>query len=128
MPPAATLLPTWESMLHIPFCCNPIASIIQFFVSYTRGNVIGRYDVIDIFDNGTFYCSVDGGYTWKSTFTFSTFQLSLLSENLILKAAPNMEGEVWLSMGSGGLWKSSNYGESFTRLPFVNSSLLVAFG
>lgn len=46
-----------------------------------------------------------------------------------MQAAPNSEGTVWVSMGDqGGLWKSSDFGLSFSIVSSVSYSLLFCFG
>ena len=72
--------------------------------------------------NGTFYVSTDGG----ATFT-QTGASGLPTEGVKFTAVPGMEGEIWLA-GTGGLWRSSDAGDTFTPMPGVESSRNVGFG
>lgn len=45
-----------------------------------------------------------------------------------IKAAPNVEGLVWASIQTKGLYRSTNSGTSFTKISFFQDSRLVAIG
>ncbi|HEY9597473.1 MAG TPA: hypothetical protein V6D33_07365, partial [Cyanophyceae cyanobacterium] len=46
----------------------------------------------------------------------------------LLKTVPGVKGEVWLSLGWKGLFRSTDGGKTFTRLPTVERAYLFAFG
>lgn len=70
--------------------------------------------------------SKDGGQSFTNESVLSAYDPSFANVNL--QAAPGLEGVVWVSLGSGGLWGSSNYGKSFTQVSQVEWALLFAFG
>ena len=45
-----------------------------------------------------------------------------------VKAAPGMEGEVWISQSRNGLYRSSDGGNTFTKVEGVQMARLIAFG
>ena len=77
---------------------------------------------------GKFYRSVDGGLT----FTPTEASLPDLNENERITndviPAPGMEGEVWISLDTRGLYRSSDNGSSFSRIKNVDKVLLFDFG
>ncbi|WP_138752240.1 sugar-binding protein [Paenibacillus sinopodophylli] len=73
---------------------------------------------------GKFHRSTDGGVTWAIASTISGTEISYYS----VKAAPGMAGEVWVSLDSGGLMRSSDSGDSWEKLPNVQRAKLFAFG
>ncbi|MFP4975335.1 cellulose binding domain-containing protein [Paenibacillus sp. CN-4] len=80
------------------------------------------------FSQGAFYVSVDSGAHFTKT------AASGLPETggVKLKAVPGLEGEIWLAGGSDtgryGLWRSSDGGASFTKLPNMEEADVVGFG
>lgn len=79
-----------------------------------------------MFSEGDFFLSADGGVSFEKT---STIPTSKIGFNVIMQAAPTLSGEVWISLaGNGGLWKSNNYGKTFSQVSSVSSSLLLCFG
>ncbi|QJC51548.1 hypothetical protein HGI30_08280 [Paenibacillus albicereus] len=75
---------------------------------------------------GRFLRSTDGGANWSqaSILPSSTANLAFFS----VKAAPGIAGEVWVSLDSGGLARSSNGGDSWTQVAGVQQAKLFAFG
>lgn len=45
-----------------------------------------------------------------------------------IKAAPDKEGEVWVSLNDGGLYRSSNGGTSFNKIAGVHTAVTFGFG
>jgi photosystem II stability/assembly factor-like uncharacterized protein len=77
---------------------------------------------------GTFYRSTDGGEHFEATGA-----TGLPAEgNVRFKAVPGQEGDIWLGGGETGkvygLWRSTDAGTSFTRLPGVDEGDNVGFG
>ncbi|MFH0245147.1 cellulose binding domain-containing protein [Streptomyces sp. HK10] len=79
------------------------------------------------FSGGTFYVSGDGG----ATFTASGATGLPADGDVRFKAVPGKEGHIWLAGGSGdtyGLWRSTDGGESFTRVEGVDEADTIGFG
>ena len=77
---------------------------------------------------GTFYRSADGGEHFSATPA-----TGLPAEgNVRFKPVPGHEGDIWLGGGEAGgvygLWRSTDAGASFTRLPGVEEGDNVGFG
>ncbi|MDR6550847.1 hypothetical protein [Paenibacillus qinlingensis] len=75
---------------------------------------------------GTFYRSTDNGVTFLST--PATNLTTHASGVFSVKAVPNSNGEVWMSLDEGGLLYSTNAGYSFTKLNTVKEAYLFSFG
>ena len=79
------------------------------------------------YSNGNIYRSNDGGAS------FSVSNSSLPSEHWSnlrcrLKTVPGFKDEVWLSLDWSGLWRSTDGGVTFSKLPSVKRAYLYAFG
>ncbi|PSB30592.1 hypothetical protein [Stenomitos frigidus] len=73
--------------------------------------------------DGKVYRSTDGGNL------FSIVNSALPSEGWqSLKTMPGFKGEVWISLDSQGLHRSSDSGETFSKLSNVEKAYLFAFG
>ncbi|MBV7694206.1 cellulose binding domain-containing protein [Streptomyces sp. TRM70350] len=80
------------------------------------------------FKSGKFYVSTDGG----ATFTASSASGLPSGDSVRFKALPGTEGDIWLAGGAldgaYGLWRSTDGGASFTKLPNVEQADTVGFG
>ncbi|CAL9318189.1 Xyloglucanase [Streptomyces sp. SudanB148_2056] len=80
------------------------------------------------FKSGRFYASRDGG----ATFEASPATGLPAGDSVRFKALPGRAGEIWLAGGSAdgpyGLWHSTDFGETFTKLPGVEEADTVGFG
>ena len=74
-----------------------------------------------------FYRSDDGGATWKLVNSRDLAPCGVW-DNTIVKAAPGMENEVWVSQHADGLYRSGDGGNTFTKLENVQTARLFAFG
>jgi photosystem II stability/assembly factor-like uncharacterized protein len=79
------------------------------------------------FANGTFYLSTSGGAGFSATAATG------LPASAKFKAVPGREGDIWLAGGSTdsgvyGLWRSTDSGNSFTRLANVDEADTIGFG
>jgi len=72
--------------------------------------------------NGTFYVSTDGGVSFRATVS------GLPAGSTKFKAVPGREGDIWLTTGHGGLYRSTNSGASFTKVGSVTQAYTVGFG
>jgi xyloglucan-specific exo-beta-1,4-glucanase len=75
------------------------------------------------FANGVFYVSVDQGATFVPTTA-----AGLPIDDVKFKAVPGRAGEIWLAGGSGGLWRSTDAGATFTKLANVQEANNIGFG
>jgi chitodextrinase len=81
-------------------------------------------------NSGEFYRSVDGGANW----TLVNSDIPGLAGGaggpygLKLSVAPATEGQVWVSLGDNGLYKSSNSGTTFTKDNYFTVAGIVDFG
>ncbi|MBQ0970942.1 cellulose binding domain-containing protein [Streptomyces sp. RK31] len=80
------------------------------------------------FKSGRFYASRDGG----ATFEASPATGLPAGDSVRFKALPGRAGEIWLAGGAAdgpyGLWHSTDFGETFTKLPGVEEADTVGFG
>jgi len=77
-----------------------------------------------------FYRSTNGGFDWQQTFVFSG-DLSFSNsdwEYQTVKALPGVAREVWLNSHNSGLYRSTNGGNSFSKISGVTSALSFSFG
>ncbi|XRQ05567.1 cellulose binding domain-containing protein [Actinomadura welshii] len=70
---------------------------------------------------GRFYVSTDGGAS------FSAAASGLPSSGVHFKAVPGREGDIWLA-GDTGLFRSTDSGASFTKVPDISDAVNVGFG
>ena len=75
-------------------------------------------------NSGRFYRSLDGGATFRSVSTVPAAGW----RQQVVEAAPGMSGEVWLSNGAAGLYRSSNAGRTFRRVANVQNAFMFSFG
>ncbi|MFC5954873.1 cellulose binding domain-containing protein [Streptomyces pratens] len=80
------------------------------------------------FKSGKFYVSTDGG----ATFTASPATGLPSGDSVRYKALPGSKGDIWLAGGTSdgayGLWRSTDGGQSFAKLPGVDEADTVGFG
>lgn len=75
------------------------------------------------FADGTVYRSDDGGLSFSAT------NSDLPDEDwYAIKTNPNVEGEVWVGLDWEGLYRSTDGGETFSKIPDVKLAYLFAFG
>ncbi|MFB9185598.1 cellulose binding domain-containing protein [Dactylosporangium sucinum] len=73
------------------------------------------------FSGGTFYVSRNGGVSF-------TAAASGLPSTALFKAVPGVSGEIWLSGKTGGLYRSTDFGTSFTKVSTVQAADAIGFG
>ena len=80
------------------------------------------------FKSGKFYVSTDGG----ATFTASAATGLPSGDSVRFKALPGVKGELWLAGGAAdgayGLWHSTDFGATWTKLSNVDQADTVGFG
>jgi xyloglucan-specific exo-beta-1,4-glucanase len=81
------------------------------------------YDVA----SATVYRSIDGGRSFAAAATgLQNSDVDNIRGNL--KAAPDVSGEVWLSLSNNGLHRSTDSGSSFTKIAGVDRARVFGFG
>jgi hypothetical protein len=81
-----------------------------------------------LFHGDDFYRSTDGGKNWSRTGGSSSLPSKGSGAFVNVKAAPGSEGRVWVSLGSRGVWRSSDRGERFEKIPFFENSRIMGWG
>ena len=79
---------------------------------------------------GQFYVSSNGGVSFTAT---AASGLPVSGDPVVVKAVPGIAGDVWVVGGSDantvyGMWHSTNYGASFTKLANVTQADVIGFG
>jgi hypothetical protein len=74
------------------------------------------------YDNGTMRVSTDGGVTFNAAGTLAS------GGSKVIRAAPGIEGHIWVPLMGGGLARSTNSGTSFSTLANVTYCAAVGFG
>ncbi|MDX9752671.1 MAG: hypothetical protein RBU29_01840 [bacterium] len=77
------------------------------------------------FEGGTVHGSEDGGATWEPRARLPREKKGFLTT---LASVPGRKGEVWVSLGHNGLFRSIDGGHTFTQQEQVAWSHLVALG
>jgi xyloglucan-specific exo-beta-1,4-glucanase len=79
-------------------------------------------NVFYLYYSGKFYRSDDGGAQW------SIINADLPTGPAYVKSAPGKSGEVWVSLNTNGLYRTTDGGASFSKIPNVQETLLFGFG
>lgn len=72
--------------------------------------------------NGAFQVSTDGGINFNTTATLSTYG------SQIVRTVPGKEGHVWVALYNGGLTRTVNSGQAFTKINNVTTCSAVGLG
>ncbi|WP_260405556.1 fibronectin type III domain-containing protein [Paenibacillus sp. 598K] len=80
-------------------------------------------EVFYLYHAGKFYRSDDGGIEWAVTHA----NLPTTGAGYV-KAAPGQAGEVWVSLSTHGLYRTTDRGATFSKLANVQEALLFGFG
>lgn len=110
---------TWQPVKGVP--SGAITNVFSWGVPVASDRVAGSVFYL-LYPNGDFYKSADGGVSWNKTTTIA------VAGNYIVRAVPGATGEVWVAGTSAGLYRSTNYGDNFVKLPNVTYAKLLAFG
>ena len=95
----------------------------RFAWSYNFSSDRVTPDVFYGYANGNFYVSSDGGASFNQTVS----GLPVYNRSFV-RAAPYMQGTVWVALGFNGLYTSSDYGTTMNRLSDVTRAYMIAFG
>lgn len=114
---------TWKNMNGAPF--QAIGGNMVFAYNHPlaadRKNGYKFY----MYAAGYMYRSTDAGANWSKA---NAVKLPVSTDIIKVEAAPGLNNVVWVSLGSDGLYASSNSGTTFTKIQNVQESKLFAFG
>ncbi|MGW7266912.1 WD40/YVTN/BNR-like repeat-containing protein [Streptomyces sp. NPDC054842] len=104
---------TWTEVASFPKGATPVADPVDpaLFHAYDTGT-------------GTLYASTDGG----ASFAARASGLPFGDSQFRVAAAPGRTGDLWLSAKGEGLYRSTDGGARFTRVPGCRSSYTLGFG
>ncbi|GEM_PF-30895 len=113
---------TWKEALNIPENLIDVAQI------WSKDEVMAS-DLADgsfyILAENTLYHSEDGT-SWSASGKIPVNELSGQTRNIA--TAPGLKGEVWVSLGKEGLWKTSDGGHHFTRITSIQTAKFISWG
>ncbi|HYX36351.1 MAG TPA: hypothetical protein VE954_24870 [Oligoflexus sp.] len=113
---------TWVASTGAPAGAMKGTTIFQCFNQPLAADRVDS-NIFYLYKSGRFYRSSDGSTTWA--------EVSSLPDSgdwHTIQAAPGMKGEVWAGLDSSGIYRSSNSGDTFTRIQKVQRARLMAFG
>ncbi|MBN2410678.1 hypothetical protein JXQ31_03230 [candidate division KSB1 bacterium] len=99
--------------------------ITQFFntdIPLASDRVLNN--VFYIYADGEFFRSETGAEIWEHVGDLVKGE----NQRPIVKAAPGLPKEVWVSLNDDGLWQSNDGGNNFVKLPSVQQARLFDFG
>lgn len=76
------------------------------------------------YENGTFYRSDDRGLSFAAV----NSNLPETEDWYEVKTVPGVAGEVWVSLGDRGLYRSTDAGQTFSKISTVSNATLFDFG
>jgi xyloglucan-specific exo-beta-1,4-glucanase len=74
---------------------------------------------------GAVMVSIDGGRSFKAAAEYST---AIMNGSNIMRAAPGVEGDLWLASKEGGLARSKDGGVTFVKLEGITNCAAVGLG
>ncbi|QNP68062.1 1,4-beta-glucanase [Streptomyces roseirectus] len=104
---------TWTEVASFPAAARPVADPVDPRLLYA-------YDT----GAGTLFASTDAG----ATFTAHATGLPSGDTTTKLAAAPGRSGDLWLSAGTQGLYRSTDGGRTFAKLAGCEASYTLGFG
>ncbi|MDP4239999.1 MAG: hypothetical protein Q8904_11075, partial [Bacteroidota bacterium] len=78
-----------------------------------------------VYNAGKVYVSTDAGATFTAA---ATVPNAYYIGNLTLETTPGKEGDIWMGMGTYGLYHSTDSGTSFTKINAVQKADFIAVG
>ena len=100
---------------------NLISSRFSWSYNFSSDRV--KPDVFYGYSDGKFYVSTDGAVSFEQKIS----NLPVYNRSFV-RAVPYMEGNVWVALGFDGIYTSSDYGTTMTKLPDVTRAYMIAFG
>lgn len=116
---------SWTVVTSLPLSIYPGTSIFdggygnELAADKVNGNKFYAYN------NGNFYVSTDGGVTFAVTAALPSISNTTTIE---VVTSPGIEGDVWVSLPSTGLYHSTDSGLSFTQITNVQDPELMSVG
>ncbi|KAJ3055297.1 hypothetical protein HK097_010954 [Rhizophlyctis rosea] len=77
------------------------------------------------FADGKFYTSTNQGKTFTMMASLPTWGIIASKP---VKAVPGYEGDIWISMGSAGLYRSTDSGKTFVKAACCSAAYTIGFG
>jgi hypothetical protein len=120
---------TWNPAASAPviglgvatFLLNPLAA------DRVQANTFYLVDIDPVTFNARVWRSTNGGAKWAVMGTIPP--VTGASYNYKIVADPGVAGKIWVDLNLGnGVWKSSDFGATFTRVGVLAGSGLIAFG
>jgi len=87
-----------------------------------------KFYVFDAIANGKIWVSKDGGKSFAQGAGGLPTVPGYQSQDGLMTAVPEHEGDLWISTGAGGLYHSTNSGSSASKVSSVSSAYLVGVG
>jgi len=109
---------TWQAVADAPTA--PISRYWHWHHPLAADRVDGKRFYLHA--GKQFFRSDDGGLTWGKTADMAA------RGRVYVEAAPGRTGEVWVSLDRAGLYRSSDGGDSFQKVPSVRRAHLFGFG
>jgi photosystem II stability/assembly factor-like uncharacterized protein len=78
-----------------------------------------------IYKSGFLYATTNGGASWAQQ---NTTAIPAKNTYLFVTARPGTTGEVWVSLDNNGLYKTTNGGQTFTKVSALTTSTAFSFG
>ena len=118
---------SWKSAQGAPFGIVNSDFVYTFFQPLESDRVLA--DTFYLYDrrDGRFFRSGDGGASWKQTAELPSQGGAHFVRHWV-RAAPGKAGEVWVAADNQGLFRSSDGGNSFTKLEGVSKAWAFGWG
>ncbi|GHH16451.1 sialidase family protein [Streptomyces lanatus] len=104
---------TWSEVTSFPKGATPVADPVEPATFYA-------FDTA----TGTLHASTDGGLTFDAR----AGGLNSGDKEFQLAVAPGRSGDLWLSLKGNGLYRSTDGGATFTKVPSCRASYTLGFG
>jgi len=109
-------------------CEGTPENVIELENVWNRNKILTS-DLVDggfyIFKEGTIYTSNDG-IAWERKNKIAVSHLEDRFINIV--PVPGRSGEIWISLGTDGLWKTDDKGTTFNRIPGFDNARLMCWG
>jgi photosystem II stability/assembly factor-like uncharacterized protein len=110
---------TWTEIPELPD-----SGVLRFW-AYNQPLASDRVDgaTFYFYQGGDFYVSQSSGKNWQKTAS-----LPYQTEWHRVKAAPGIKNEVWVSLGTDGMYRSVDAGKTFSKIFNIQEAFLFGFG
>lgn len=108
---------SWTAVTGLPTGLNPVADRVN-------SNKFYAYDAV----NGKVYYSTNGGVSFTLSSTSLPTLPSYSSNDGVLKAVFGQEGQLWLTDGSNGVYRSTDSGVTYSKVTSVTEAYKIGYG